>query len=216
MRGKLIVLTLALASIALGFMPNLVFAEESISWKSTYRVGILNYENDSEIPIKVTTYSKNSLKIEWNKPKIESNEILIGYEIQRKSLNSDYRTIADNFSSKSTFYIDKSLDEGYYAYNVAPIIENQKADEITMHGIDRKSNLFSIYMKGQELIAENILEQNCINCFDPEFEEIDNTFRYEFSEFDKRLEFDFQEKVTFEITKASEFFSNLFDVRSNH
>ena len=195
-------------------MPNLVFAEET-TWKSDYRVGILNYDNEFDVPVKVTTFSKDSLMIEWNKPKIQSSEILTGYEIQRKDLNSDYRTI-DNIDPKNISYLDKKLNEGYYAYKVIPIIEQQQADDITMHGIDRKSNIFTIYLKGQELLAENTLKQNCTSCFDPEFEEIDNTFRYKFSEHDKRLDAEFRTKMTFEITKASNFFSNLFNVKSNH
>ena len=210
------VITIAVFSMGFSHADSLVFAEEYISWQSDYRVGILNSDILSEIPVTVTTFSKDSLKLEWEKPNILTNEILIGYEIQRKSLDSNFQIIVENTNFKNTVYVDRNLNEGYYAYQVIPILEKEKPDEITMHGIDRKSNIFSSYLQGQELLAKNILEQNCKNCFDPEFEEIDNTFRYEFSGYDKRLKSEFQEKITFEVTKATEFFSNIFEVKSNH
>ena len=194
---------------------NIVFAE-SISWKSEYLVGILNYDNESQIPITVTTFSKDSLKVEWSPPTISANELLEGYEIQRKSINTEFSTIVPIYDSKKTVYVDSDLEEGYYAYNVIPIINNQKADEITTHGIDRYHILFLIYMKGQELLAENTLKQNCIKCFDEEFNKIDNTFKYEFSEITKRQNSQFQDTLSFEITKAKNFFGKLFDVKNNH
>lgn len=209
------IVAIAIVSVAVNSV-SIAYGEESVSWKSDYLVGILNYDNESEIPLQVTTFSKDSLKIEWNAPSISSKQVLSGYDIQRKTIDSEFTTIIQNHDPKMISYIDENLEQGYYAYNVIPIVENQKADTITMHGIDRKSNLFSIYMKGQQLLAENALKQNCIKCFDQEFGDLDDTFKYEFSEITKRQNSEFQEKITFEITKAGEFFSNLFDVKSNH
>ena len=194
---------------------NIVFAEP-ISWKSEYLVGILNYEDESVIPIEVTTFSIDSLKVEWESPLVSTTQILEGYEIQRRTMDSEFTTIIPIYDSKKTFFIDKKLDEGYYAYNVIPIIKNQRADDITMHGIDRKHNLFSIYMKGQELLAENTLKENCLKCFDEEFDKLDNIFRYEFSEITKRQNSEFQDSVSYEIAKAKTFFEKIFEIRTNH
>ena len=200
--------------LAAGSM-NIVFAE-SISWKSEYLVGILNYDNESEIPITITTYSIDSLKIEWKSPSISTNQYLEGYEIQRRTIDSEFTTIIPIYDSKKTFFIDENLDEGYYTYNVIPIIKNQRADEITMHGIDRKHNLFSIYLKGQELLAQNTLKENCMKCFDDEFDKLDNIFRYEFSDISKRQDTQFQDTLSFEITKAQNFFEKIFEFKTNH
>ena len=194
---------------------NIVFAE-SISWKSEYLVGILNYENESFIPIKISTFSIDSLKVEWESPLVSATQILEGYEIQRRTMDSEFSTIIPLYDSKKTVFVDKNLDEGYYAYNVIPIIKNQRADEITMHGIDRKHNLFSIYVKGQELLAENTLKENCLKCFDEEFDKLGNVFKYEFSDTTKRQNSQFQDSVSFEITKAKNFFDKIFEIETNH
>jgi len=111
-----------IAIFAVGSM-NIVFAE-SISWKSEYLVGILNYENESFIPIKISTFSIDSLKVEWESPLVSATQILEGYEIQRRTMDSEFSTIIPLYDSKKTVFVDKNLDEGYYAYNVIPIIKN--------------------------------------------------------------------------------------------
>ncbi len=168
-----------MALVAFGSMTNLVFAQESVSWKSDYRIGILNFESNSTFSVKVSTFSKNSLLLEWQEPDVPKDQKIIGYEILRKDLNSDYHSIVENTNSKNISYIDKNLDEGYYAYKIIPILQQIEHDKITMHGIDRHHSLFPIYLKFQQQLAEYTLKQTCHECFDDPFEEIDNIFRYE-------------------------------------
>lgn len=215
MRGIWALVAIAIVSVVINSV-SIAYGEEAISWKSEYKVGILNYDDESEIPLRVSTFATDSLKIEWQTQSISSNKVLVGYEIQRRTIDGKFTTIIQNYDPKMTSYLDKNLEKGYYAYNVIPSIENQKADEISMHGIDRKNNLFSIYIRGQELLAENTLKQNCIKCFDEEFDDLDNTFRYEFSEITKRHNSEFQDKRSFEITKAKSFFEKIFEIKTNH
>ncbi|NNM02891.1 MAG: fibronectin type III domain-containing protein [Nitrosopumilus sp.] len=88
------------------------FAEDSLSWKSEYLVGILDSENDESFPVTVTTFSKDSLKLDWEKPEIAKNQKIISYEILRKDLNSNYDKIAEITNSKQLSYLDMNLNEG--------------------------------------------------------------------------------------------------------
>ena len=211
---KIVEITLAIILVSLGSMTTLVFAQESISWKSDYLVGILDSE-ESVIPIKVITFSKNSLQLKWQKPEIKHQEI-IGYEILRKGPNSDYQLILETSNPKNTSYVDRNLSEGYYGYKIIPILQKIESNKITAHGINRNNDLFSSYARGQELLAQYTLKQNCIRCSDESFEEIDNIFAYEFPKDDKRTGQDFQSHINSEMSKAAESFHTLFDVRHNY
>lgn len=197
-------------------MTSMVFAQESISWKSDYLIGILDSDDDSLISVQVTTFSKDSLQLNWQKPDVSKNQKIIGYEIFRKDLNSDYHSINEISNSKMTSYIDRNLNEGYYGYKIIPIIEKIETNKITKNVINRYDDLFSMYVKGQQLLANHTLKQSCIRCFDKSFEEIDNIFAYEFLEGDKRTRQNHQSNIESEILKAIQLFKILFDVKNNH
>jgi len=202
--------------ISFGSMTNMVFAQESLSWKSDYTIGILDSSNDSLISVQVTTFSSDSLQLEWQKPDVTKNQKIIGYEILRKEINSDYQSIVKITNSKNTSYIDRDLNEGYYGYIIIPVLEKIELDKIPMQGINRQHDLFSAYMKGQQLLAQQTLEKSCIRCFDESFEEIDNIFAYEFSDEDKRTRPNQQLNIKSEISKAMQYFDILFNVKNNH
>lgn len=187
-----------------------VFAQSSLEWKSDYRVGILNQNSDSLLPVKVSTFSRDALKLEWDSPEIQKNEIITGYKILRKDMNSSYRIIVDNANSKDSSYIDKNLADGYYSYKVIPIIEKQKSDKITMHGIQRMSNIFDIYKKGQELLAKNEWNGEEIQSQVPDSKSI------EYKGLNRINNPVFQGILNDEILKSQQLFEKLFDVRTNH
>ncbi len=215
-RNGIIGISITLILVSFGSMTNLVFAQESLSWKSEYRAGILNSEDDSLIPVKVTTFSKDSLQLQWQEPDIAKNQKIIGYEILRKDLNSNYHVIIENMNQKKMSYIDRNLDDGYYAYKIIPILQKIEISKITMHGIDRHHNLFSTYVGGQQLLAYSTLGQYCPRCFDESFEEINNIFQYEFSDENKRTRQSYQSNIDSEVLKATHLFDILFDVTNNH
>ena len=192
------------------------FAEESLSWKSEYFVGILDSEIDELIPVSVSTFSKDSLKLDWKKPEIMKDKKIIGFEIFRKELNSDYYKISESTNSKKTSYIDMSLSKGYYGYKITPILQKIDSEKITMHGIDRRHDFFPIYMEGQQLIAQLSLNQTCHRCFDESFEEIDNIFQYNFSNETKRTVKEYQFNIDSEILRTAQIFEDLFKIKNNH
>lgn len=192
------------------------FAEDSISWKSEYLVGILDSENDKSFPVTVTTFSKDSLKLDWEKPEIEKNQKINSYEILRKDLNSNYDKIAEITNPKQLSYIDMNLNEGYYGYKIIPVLLKTDSDKITMHGINREHSFFPIYIQGQQLVAQYLLKQNCLKCFDESFEEIDDIFQYEFSENNKRTNDKYQQNLDSESLRTKTLFDFLFKIRNNH
>ncbi|MBT8173902.1 MAG: fibronectin type III domain-containing protein [Nitrosopumilus sp.] len=192
------------------------FAEDSLSWKSEYLVGILDSENDESFPVTVTTFSKDSLKLDWEKPEIEKNQKINSYEILRKDLNSNYDKIAEITNPKQLSYIDMNLNEGYYGYKIIPVLLKTDSDKITMHGINREHSFFPIYIQGQQLVAQYLLKQNCLKCFDESFEEIDNIFQYEFSENNKRTNDKYQQNLDSESLRTKTLFDFLFKIRNNH
>ena len=204
--GLYVVMVVISASISTG----VAYAEYSVEWKSDYRVGILNEKSESSIPIKVTTFSKDALKIQWESPEIQKNEIITGYKILRKEMNSSYQVIIDDTNSKKLVYYDKNLPDGYYAYKVIPIIEKEKSDKITMHGIQRWSNLFSIYMKGQEILAKQVWDSAEIQS------ELPDSYAIEFKGVNKMNNPVFQGALMDEVLKAKQIFIERFDVKSNH
>ncbi|BDQ30564.1 MAG: fibronectin type III domain-containing protein [Nitrosopumilus sp.] len=192
------------------------FAEDSLSWKSEYFVGILDSKTDEHIPVMVTTFSKDSLKLDWAKPEITTNQKIISYDVLRKDLNSDYYKIAEITNLKQSSYIDMNLNEGYYGYKIIPVLMKTDSDKITMHGINREHSFFPTYVQGQQLVAQNLLKQNCLKCFDDSFEEIDNIFQYEFSEYTKRTNNEYQQNLDSESLRTENLFAFLFKIRNNH
>ena len=192
------------------------FAEESLSWKSEYLVGILDSENDVHIPVTITTFSKDSLKLEWKKPTIAKDQKITGFEILRKDLNSDYHKVAEITNPKKLSYLDINLDEGYYGYKIVPVLMKTESNKITMHGIDRQHSFFPTYVEGQQLVAQYLLKQNCLRCFDESFEEIDDIFQYEFSDQTKREKKQYQSSLDSETLRTKTLFDFLFQIRNNH
>jgi len=132
----------------------------SLQWNSDYTVGILkNESSEFGLGLQVTTYDKNSLKILWQ------------YTILRKTIERDYNTIFENTNSLETTYVDRNMEKGYYGYKVIPILEEKESENISMHGIHRNHSLFATYMKGQELLAQDLMEQICPKCLDESFTE---------------------------------------------
>ena len=198
--GLFVLMVVVSVSISTG----IAFAD-SVEWKSDYRVGILNQDSDSPIPVKVTTFSKDALKIQWESPEIQKNEIITGYKILRKEMNSSYQVIIDDTNSKNLVYLDKNLPDGYYAYKVIPIIEKEESDKITMHGIERWSNLFNIYMKGQELLAKQVWNSAEIQS------ELPDSYAIEFKGVSRMSNPIFQSAIIDEALKAKQIFIERFD-----
>ncbi len=196
--------------VSVSISTSMAYAESSVEWKSEYRVGILNEKSESVIPVKVTTFSKDALKIQWESPEIQKNEIITGYKILRKEMNSSYQVITDETNSKNLVYYDKNLPDGYYSYKVIPIIEKEESDKITMHGINRWSNLFSIYMKGQELLAKQVWDSAEIQS------ELPDSNAIEFKGVSRMSNPIFQSAIIDEVLKAKQIFIEKFDVKSNH
>jgi len=145
-------------------------------WSSDFTAGILTTEpSEFGINLQVSTFDKNALKLDWQEP--DTNDKIVGYQILRKTLNTEYITHVENTNSLELFYVDSNLQKGFYGYKVIPIIEKQESQIIPMHGIDRNHSLFPAYLKGQELLAQALLEQNCPLCFEKPFGEIYNEFQ---------------------------------------
>jgi len=151
---------------------NNAFAE-TLEWKSEFLAGILPTEpSEFDVNLKVSTFSNNELKLDWNEPDVSNNLVAVGYKILRKTIDAEYNILVENTYSTETSYIDGELSKNYYGYKIIPITERKKPEPISMHGIDRNNALFNIYKQGQELLAKQVLEQICPSCFDKEFAEI--------------------------------------------
>lgn len=146
----------------------------TLQWNSPYNVGILKTESSEfGIDLKVSTFDKNSLKLDWKEP--DTKNRIVGYQILRKTLDAEYMTHIENTNSLETSYVDENLQKGFYGYKVIPIIEKQD-QKISKHGIDRDHPLFAMYLKGQELLARALLEQNCPVCIEEPFGGINSQF----------------------------------------
>ena len=144
---------------------------ETIQWESEYTAGILNTEpSEYGIDLRVSTYDKNALKLEWQEPDIDKK--IIGYEILRKTLDTEYATLVENTNSLETSFVDENLEKGFYGYKVIPITQKHSPQIISMHGIDRNHSLFDAYLMGQQLLAEFLLQKNCPACFEEPFNEV--------------------------------------------
>lgn len=216
MRDNLVEICIVTVLVFFGSMANFSFAEEALTWKSEYRVGILDSKETASFPVIVTTFSKDSLKIEWQKPEISKNQKIIAYEILRKDLNSNYQKVAEITNPKKLSYLDMNLNDGYYGYKIIPVLLKTDSDKITMHGINREHSFFPTYVEGQQLVAQYLLKQNCLRCFDESFEEIDDTFQYEFSNEDRRASKVHQHNLDSEALRTKNLFDFLFKIRTNH
>ena len=144
-------------------------------WNSDFTAGILKTESSEfGINLQVSTFEKNAIKLEWQEP--DTKDKIIGYKILKKTLDTEYVTHVENTNSLELFYVDSNLQKGFYGYKVIPIIQKHEPQIISMHGIDRNHSLFPAYLKGQELLAQALLEQNCPLCFEKPFGEIYNEF----------------------------------------
>jgi len=140
-------------------------------WSSDFTVGILKTEpSEYGIDLKVSTFDKNAIKLEWQEP--DTNKKIIGYEILRKTLDTEYITYVENTYSLETSFVDENLQKGYYGYKIIPVTQKPDPQIISMHGIDRNHSLFDAYILGQQLLAEFLLQKNCPACFEEPFSEI--------------------------------------------
>ncbi len=143
---------------------------ETMQWESEFTAGILRTEpSEYGIDLKVSTFDKNALKLEWKEPDMDKK--IIGYEILRKSLDTAYITYIENTNSLETSFVDGNLQNGYYGYKVIPVTQKPDPQIISKHGIDRNHSLFDAYILGQQLLAEFLLQKNCPTCFEEPFSE---------------------------------------------
>jgi len=148
---------------------------ETTQWESDFTAGILKTEpSEFGIDLKVSTFDKNTIKLEWQDP--DTDKKIVGYQILRKTLDSEYITLVENTSSFETSYVDIELQKGFYGYNVIPILEKNEPEIISTHGIHRNHSLFAMYMKGQELLAQDLVEKICPKCMDEPFGGINSQF----------------------------------------
>ena len=146
---------------------------ETMQWESDFTAGILKTEpSEFGIDLKVSTFDKNAIKLEWQEP--DTDKKIVGYQILRKTLDAEYITHVENTNSLETSFVDENLQKGYYGYNVIPVTQKPDPQIISMHGIDRNHSLFDAYLKGQQLLAEALLQKNCPACFEEPFSEISN------------------------------------------
>ena len=144
---------------------------ETMQWESEFTAGILKIEpSEFGLDLQVSTFDKNAIKLEWQEP--DTDKKIVGYQILRKTLGTEYNTYIENTHSLETYFIDKNLQKGYYGYKVIPVTKNPDPQIISMHGIDRNHSLFDAYLKGQQLLAEVLLQKNCPACFEEPFSEI--------------------------------------------
>jgi len=173
-----IIVTIAFTGVLIANTNN-AFAE-TLEWKSEFLAGILPTEpSQFDINLQVSTFSNNELKLDWSKPDVSNNIVVVGYEIMRKTIDTEYNTLVRNTHSIETSYIDGELSKNYYGYKIVPITET-KLEPISKHGIDRNNAWYDIYKQGQELLAQETMDQLCSSCSDEEFAEISDVFAYEF------------------------------------
>lgn len=185
-------------------------------WKSEISVGILETQHSEfGIDFQVITHSNNGLKLEWSQPQISDNQILTGYEIFRKTSYTNYVIIVENLNPTESTYLDLDLSIGYYGYLIKPILEKKPSDSITKHGIDRNHNLFSSYLFGQELLAQQTLNK-ILNAKSLQKNSTEEPLTH-YSSFLKRTEDPIlQSQIKQEILKAEKIFFHNFDVQINH
>ncbi len=144
---------------------------ETLQWESDFTAGILTTEpSEFGIDLRVTTFDINSIKLEWQEPDIDKK--IAGYQILRKTLYSEYVIYIENTHSLETSFVDENLQKGYYGYKVIPVTQKHDPQIISMHGIDRNHSLFDAYLKGQQLLAEALMQKSCPACFEKPFSEI--------------------------------------------
>jgi len=85
------------------------------------------------------------------------------------------------------------------------------SDGYSKHGIDRNNAWFDAYKEGQNLLANELLEQLCQSCPDKEFAEINNIFAYEYPDATSRHEdIKLQNDIIKEILRAKLIFDQLY------
>jgi len=148
---------------------------ETLQWKSDFTAGILKTDpSEYGLDLKVSTFDKNAIKLEWREP--DTDKKIVGYQILRKTLDAEYITHIENTHSLETSFVDENLQKGFYGYKVIPVTQKHDPQIISMHGIDRNHSLFPAYLKGQELLAHALLEQNCPSCTDEPFGGLNSQF----------------------------------------
>lgn len=197
----------------IGFSINFASAE-TLAWYSDITTGILPVDpSEFNIDLQIQTYTKDALKLQWSEPELATNQIVHGYKVMRKTLQTEYVTIATNVTN--TNYIDVELPKGFYGYKIIPIIEMKKPEPISMHGIDRKHSLFDAYLQGQELVAKKTLEKilQGKSIVNDSLEEP----KTHLAKFIKRSEdFELQKAIKLELERAEKIFRNLFNIEINH
>jgi len=144
---------------------------ETMQWESEFTAGILKTEpSEFGLDLRVSTFDKNAIKLEWQEP--NTGKKIIGYQILRKTMDTEYITHIENTNSSDTSFVDENLQKGFYGYKVIPVSQKPDPQIISMHGIDRNHSLFDAYLKGQQLLAEALLQKNCPACFEEPFSEI--------------------------------------------
>ena len=209
--GMVILVIIGIGVCTIPFFDNAMAS--SLEWDSGNLLGILPSEYPPEISLRVSDHSKSSLILHWDSSGLMGAE---SYKIFRKTLDTDYQEIAV-IDYKKNQYVDSGLPTGFYGYKILPIMKQEKSDPITSHGIDRKSNLFPIYKKGQEIIAQHVVKQICYLCLEKSFSEINQTKSIVYPEKIDRLQDPIvQNHLKFEASKAQNLISQLFEIKINH
>jgi len=144
---------------------------ETTQWSSDFTAGILKTEpSEFGLYLRVSTFDKNAIKLEWQEPNTDKK--IVGYQILRKTLDTEYIKHIENTNSLETSFVDENLQKGFYGYKVIPVTQKHDPQIISMHGIDRNHSLFDAYLIGQQLLAEALLQKNCPSCFEEPFSEI--------------------------------------------
>jgi len=144
---------------------------ETMQWESDFTAGILKTEpSEFGLDLIVSTFDKNAIKLEWQEP--DTDKKIVGYQILRKTLDTEYITHIEITNSLETSFVDDNLQKEFYGYKVIPVTQKHDPQIISMHGIDRNHSLFDAYLKGQQLLAEALLQKNCPSCFEEPFGEI--------------------------------------------
>lgn len=208
--GIVIIVIIGLGVCTIPYFDNALAS--SLEWDSGNLLGILPSESPPEIDFSVSDYSSSSLILQWDSGLMGVES----YQIFRKTLDADYQEIAV-IDFKKNQYVDSGLLTGFYGYKIVPIMKQEKSDTITSHGIDRKSNLFPIYKKGQEIIAQYVVKQICHLCLDKSFSELNHTKSIVYPEQIGRGQNPIlQNHLKFEATKAQNLISQLFEIKINH
>jgi len=85
------------------------------------------------------------------------------------------KTLANTFQEHVEALCNRGIGDRKRLQDIIEVIKKGKViDGYTQHGIDRNNAWFNIYKQGQELLAQEAMEQLCPSCSDKEFAQIND------------------------------------------